>query len=224
MFDTFRLQSLNNALRTLELDPLSILRSDNRIPATVDSDEARTARPTWVGKNYKPGGILLLGKNPGGGSPSFRTLRPPWDFDFFDALRSFRAKRDLISYDHLSDVAQPASMRQWPLWRSIDAILHALEVDLFSVAIGNFVPFRTQGNSVSSDEFKAAWRLDTALTVETLRPKLIVKMTNEFRTFRRYCPADIKIQQFHRSNGDRYITESGKADLVHLRTFAQTLI
>ncbi|HEX4080717.1 MAG TPA: hypothetical protein VHX61_17790 [Rhizomicrobium sp.] len=220
MIETLRSQSLRAALRTLALDPLSILLNESRVPLTVDADEARTARPTWVGKNYKPGGVLLLGKNPGGGSPSFKTVRPAWDFDFFDALRALREKRDMVAYEYLSDVAQPTAMRQWPLWLSINAVLDALGLDLFSTAIGNFLPFRTQGNSVRADEFKAAWRLDTALMVEVLRPKLIVKMTNEFRTFRDYCPADIKIQQFHRANGDRYITDAGKADLVQLRTIA----
>ena len=223
MDDNFRSECLTAALKTIDLNPLDVLLSEDRIPQTVDSDEGRTARPTWVGKNYRPGGVLLMGKNPGGGSSSFETKRPPWDFPFFDALKSLREKRDMAAYMHLSDVAQPNAMRQWPMWRSISAVLDALRLDLFSVAMGNFVPFRTQGNKVFAKEFEAAWRLDTRQMIVTVRPSVIVKMTNDFRAFFGYCPNGIKVQPFRRANGDNYITPAGHADLNQLRMIGESL-
>jgi hypothetical protein len=164
-----------------------------------------------------------MGKNPGGGSSSFETRRPSWDFPFFDAMKRLREKRDMAAYAHLSDEVQPTVMRQWPMWRSIGAVLDALRLDLFSVAMGNFVPFRTQGNKVLAKEFEAAWRLDTRQIIVTIRPSVIVKMTNDFRAFFGYCPNGIRVQQFHRANGDNYITPAGHADLNQLRTIGESL-
>jgi hypothetical protein len=217
MDETFRPACLAAALRTVDLNPLDVLLSEDRIPRTVDAEEGRTARPTWVGRNYQPGGVLLLGKNPGGGSPSFERMRPQWDFAFFDAIKRLRDERDMEAYLHLSDHAQPNAMRQWPMWRSISAVLDALGLDLFSVAMGNLVPFRTNGNKVLAQEFEAAWRLDVLPIIQLLQPRLIVKMTNEFSAFARYCPHGIMVQQFHRANGDNHITPAGNADLVQLR-------
>ncbi len=224
MNQDLRSQCLLIALRTLDLAPQQILVGRDRIPATVNPDEGRTARPTWVGKNYKPGGVLLLGMNPGGGTASFHTKRPRWDFDFFDSLRNLREKRDMTAFEYLSDVAQPTAMRQWPMWLSIRAVLNALELDLFSVAMGNLVPFRTAGNSVRAAEFEAAWRLDTGPMIATLRPGMIVKMTSKFVAFARRCPSGILVQQFHRSNGDRYITAAGQMDLERLRKIRQSTL
>jgi len=215
--DTFRSECLSAALKTMGLNPLDVLLSEDRIPRTVDLNEGRAARPPWVGKNYRPGGVLLMGKNPGGGSSSFEKRRPSWDFPFFDALKRLREKRDIAAYAHLSDKIQPTVMRQWPMWLSISAVLDALKLDLFSVAMGNFVPFRTQDNKVFAKEFEAAWRLDTRPMIAALRPSVIVRMTNDFRPFCDYCPSGVRVQQFHRANGDRYITPAGYADLNQLR-------
>jgi len=126
--DTFRSECLSAALKTMGLNPLDVLLSEDRIPRTVDLNEGRAARPPWVGKNYRPGGVLLMGKNPGGGSSSFEKRRPSWDFPFFDALKRLREKRDIAAYAHLSDKIQPTVMRQWPMWLSISAVLDALKL------------------------------------------------------------------------------------------------
>jgi hypothetical protein len=78
--------------------------------------------------------------------------RTTWDFAFFDALKRLREKRKMTAYAYLLDNAQSAAMRQRRMWRSISAVPDALKLDFFSVAMGNFVPFRTQGNRVFAAE------------------------------------------------------------------------
>jgi hypothetical protein len=82
----FSARCFRTALRTFSLDLLQVLRHATRVPDALLADEGSTARPTWIGKDYAPGGVLLLGKNPGGGSSGFATTRPLWDIDFFAAL------------------------------------------------------------------------------------------------------------------------------------------
>ncbi len=107
-------------------------------------------------------------------------------------------------------------MMHWPFWLSISTVLQTLRRELHQVVIGNFVPFRSRGNIIYADEFKNAWRLDLGRVVALLRPVLIVKMTSGFSDFQRLCPDGITVQQFHRANGDRYITAARKKDLEAL--------
>ena len=218
MLDAFHTLCKDSTLRTLSLEPENVLGDKSRIPTNVLAAEARTARPTWIGKNYQPGGILLMAKNPGGGSSSFITKRPGWDIEFFEALQELQRNPTSETYIRWRDHAQPRAMVQWPIWLSINAILEALQVgDLETVAIGNFMPFRTTGNTVRASEFFAAWTADTKAVIELTRPKLIVKMTAEFDRFSALCPRDTDWIPFSRANGDKYITQAGQDCLRQLR-------
>ena len=86
---------LTVALKTLDTNTLDILESEERIPVTINTEEGRLARPTRIGKDYRTGGVMLVDKNPGGGSPSFGRARPSWDLAFFDALIRLRNERDM---------------------------------------------------------------------------------------------------------------------------------
>ncbi len=220
MSDEFQEQCFRAALHTLSLDPRQILQDTTRMPVNVDRNNSTTARPTWIGRDYRQGGVLLLGKNPGGGSTIFEKVRPVYDVDFFNALWALREKRDFASYERWRDQAQPAAMIQWRIWTSIHKILETLKLDLHSVAFGNLVPFRTRGNSVRMSEFRNAWDLELRPVIDLVQPALIVKMTSAFAEFQRNCPSGVVVQQFRRANGDRYITDAGRKDpelLIHWR-------
>jgi hypothetical protein len=68
--DQFETACLQSTVRTLRLQSTDILRDDGRLPANKNDLLLRWARPTWIGGDYTVGGVLLLGKNPGGGSSS----------------------------------------------------------------------------------------------------------------------------------------------------------
>lgn len=219
----FELQCFESTLRTLRLQPTEILSSERRLPDNQNDPLLRVARPTWIGKGYRVGGVLLLGKNPAGGSVSRRDVSHPSDHDFASALERLADTRDIKSYRAWRDVAQPRAMSTWRIWNiSALAIIHALRplvCDPYSVAFGNLVPFRTSGNKVMADEFRRGWERDVGLVVRLLKPRLIVKMTAEFADLSRYT--DIEILSFRRSNGDNFITPAGTADLEAIHNWAE---
>jgi len=79
MLDTF--QSVAN-LRREDLFP-----NDQLVPIT-HLEDARTSATGWVGHDYEPGGIVLLGINPGGGGDTYRGN--PTDAALYGRLRAFR--------------------------------------------------------------------------------------------------------------------------------------
>ena len=220
---TFETACLQSTLRTLRLRPTDILDNENRIPDNQNDPLLQIARPTWVGKDYKPGGILLLGKNPAGGSTSHKEISHPSDHAFANALKHLCTNRDIVSYCFWRDVAQPHAMATWRIWSvSVLAVIEALRplgVDANSIAFGNLVPFRTRGNTVSSREYVRGWEHDVSHVINILKPRLIIKMTADFQKLSEYCT--MTVIGFRRSNGDRGITHSGRVDLQAIGTWAE---
>jgi hypothetical protein len=221
---TFESSCLETTLRTLRLRPTDILLNDSRIPANENDPLLRVARPTWIGKNYGVGGVLLLGKNPAGGSAAHREASHPSDPGLADALNQLIEEPNMANYRVWRDVAQPRAMSTWRIWRiSVKAVLTALEplaIGEHNVAFGNLVPFRTAGNTVKHDEFVRGWEQDARHIVALLQPSLIVKMTAKFQALHKYCP-NIEILPFRRDNGDRRITSFGFADLADIRQWGE---
>jgi hypothetical protein len=154
-------------LRTLSLRPVDILEDDKRLPDNRNDPLLRVARPTWIGRNYRVGGVLLLGKNPAGGSVSHKEVSHPSDDGLALALQSLAEKRTLPSYREWRDVAQPKAMETWRIWYvSVKAILKELQplgIGDDGIAFGNLVPFRTANNEVAPDEFTRGWHRDCAV-------------------------------------------------------------
>lgn len=219
----FEMACLQSTLRTLRLQPTDILDGENRIPDNQNDPLLRVARPTWIGKDYEPGGVLLLGKNPAGGSISHKEISHPSDHAFAAALKQLYTYRDVDSYHFWRDVAQPNAMATWRIWNiSALAVIEALKplgLDANSIAFGNLVPFRTEGNTVSSREYILGWERDVSHVISILKPCLIIKMTADFQKFSQYCTTTVV--GFRRSNGDRGITPSGWADLQIIGTWAK---
>src|SRR4051794_32102039 len=98
MDEQFESLCLASTLRTLSLVPTDILLADSRLPANENDPLLLIARPTWIGKDFKTGGVLLLAKNPAGGSASHRLASHPSDPSLAEALNALRARRDIGSY------------------------------------------------------------------------------------------------------------------------------
>jgi hypothetical protein len=220
----FELACLQSTLRTLRLAPGDVLRDDSRLPNNRNDPLLEIARPTWIGKNYRIGGVLLLGKNPAGGSVAHRQVPHPSDRDFAPALAQLAGSGGISSYRAWRDLAQPSAMSSWRIWTvSVGSVLGALRplgIGNDDIAFGNLVPFRTEGNAVKSDEFVRAWDRDVRHVVTLLRPRLIVKMTAEFPAFSRLV-SDSKVLDFRRSNGDRYVTSAGAEDIRIIQEWAE---
>jgi len=212
---------LESTLRTLALKPTDILQSQDRLPDNRNDPLLRIARPTWIGRNYKTGGILLLAKNPGGGTEANKESSHPSDPGLAKALARLTERKDKESYQFWRDVAQLEAMKSWRVWRnSVKAVIEALGVDENGIAFGNFVPFRTVDNKVKQNEIVRGWEVEVKPLVSILKPRLIVKMTAAFPKFSEQCRFS-QVLRFRRANGDWFITPHGYEDLKEIGLFTK---
>lgn len=217
---------LGSTLRTLNLKPNDILESETRLPPNTGDELLCIARPTWIGKDYCAGGVLLIGKNPAGGTPRHREKSHASDPTLAKALRRLISERSVDAYRAWRDDAQPQAMATWRIWNvSVRAILEQLHPAVGGpnqIAFGNLVPFRSNDNKVSTNEYVAGWSCDLAHVVRLLQPRLVIKMTAEFPRFN-LVAAPVEVLTFSRANGDTYVTDAGKRDLELIRKWADRL-
>ncbi len=222
--EQFELACLECTLRTLRLRPRDILLTDDRLPANQNDPLLDVARPTWIGRDYRVGGVLLLAKNPAGGSPVHRLASHPQDAIFADALQRLHERQDIASYRSWRDVQLQVMCDErngWRIWRhSALAVIRNLGVSEHAVAFGNLVPFRVEGNKPNASEKERGWKQDVSHLVTLLEPRLIVDMAGGVpASCRVYC-AGVEILRFRRANGDRGITAAGQSDLTDIRRWA----
>jgi hypothetical protein len=222
--EQFELACLECTLRTLRLRPRDILLTDDRLPANQSDPLLDVARPTWIGRDYRVGGVLLLAKNPAGGSPVHRLASHPLDVIFADALRRLHERQNIASYRSWRDVQLQVMSDErngWRIWRnSALAVIKNLGVSEHAVAFGNLVPFRVEGNKPNATEKKRGWKKDISNVVTLLAPRLIVDMAGGVpASCLVYC-ASVEILRFRRAYGDRGITAAGQSDLTEIRRWA----
>lgn len=208
------------ALQTLALKRCEVFGSHDVMPSTHNSYLDKTARPTFVGRNYRPGGVLILGKSPGGGGAKYKGKIAKHDGVWERAVKSLVNRSSIEVYRDWRDQIMPSCMHDWSIWTSVSAVLEAIQLDLHQVAFGNLIPFRIEGaesENIRTVHIKLAWEANTKLVIETLAPKLIVGMTSSFGKFSRLYEGEATLAKFRRARGDRYITESGEADLNNIR-------
>jgi hypothetical protein len=225
MDEQFELLCLASTLRTLSLVPTDILLSESRVPANENDPLLRIARPTWIGRDYKAGGVLLLAKNPAGGSASHRLASHPSDPSLAEALITLRVRRDIASYRSWREVQLHVMSDEhdgWRVWRnSAMEVVRSLETGEHAIAFGNLVPFRTNGNDVKADEIRCGWQRDISHVVSLLKPSLVVDMAGGHPALYQCC-TDQKILRFRRPNGDRFVTPAGTDDLKAIHNWAKS--
>jgi hypothetical protein len=224
--EQFELACLKCTLRTLQLRPRDILLTEGRLPANENDPLLDVARPTWIGSEYRVGGVLLLAKNPAGGSAVHRLASHPLDTIFADALKRLRERQDIESYRSWRNVQLQVMIDErngWRVWRnSALAVIKNLGVSEHAVAFGNLVPFRVEGNRPTASEKERGLNQDVSHVVTLLEPSLIVDMAGGVpASCQLYC-GSAEILRFRRANGDRGITAAGQTDLTAIASWASS--
>jgi hypothetical protein len=224
MDEQLELRCLATTLRTLSLSPTDILLAETRVPVNENDPLLRIARPTWVGRDYKAGGVLLLAKNPAGGSATHRLASHPSDPSLAEALNTLKVNRDIKSYRSWREVQLRVMSDEhagWRIWRnSAMPVIRSLETSEHAIAFGNLVPFRTDGNNVKAEEIRRGWQQDISHVVALLDPSLIVEMAGGHQAFYKCC-TDRAVLRFRRAIGDSRVTPEGADDLRAINDWAK---
>ncbi|UVO49658.1 uracil-DNA glycosylase family protein [Sphingomonas sp. SUN019] len=194
---------------------------DQRLMPICAQHDALTAAPGWIGKNWRPGGTLLMAINPGGGGDTYRIN--PADVTLYGLIRRFR---DAASSDEraaglraLSD-AWIGIQATHNIRRVVDAVLDATGSDASQAAFLNVVPFRTRGDRPArSAELRRAWLISTQQQVAALAPRRIVALGCKAYDALVAAGADRShdVVLLKRAIGDSRITPQAKEVLTRLR-------
>ncbi|BAE49448.1 hypothetical protein amb0644 [Paramagnetospirillum magneticum AMB-1] len=172
----------------------------------------------YVGGSYRPGGIVLLAVNPGGGGDAYQQTAE--DVVFYPLLKAFRdcaPEKAEALFGRINDEFASVLPR-WNLWRILKPTLDAAGVGLDEVAYLNAVPYRTRENRVPKLHAKeAAWRMVTGPTLDALRPGLLIALGNKAGdVMTRLYNGSASTECVPRTNGDSYISDGAKSALKRI--------
>lgn len=163
--------------RTARLMRAAIFDDDRLMPTSAPED-ATIAASGWVGPDWKSGGTLLMGINPGGGGDRYRGN--PTDQRLYGLLQQFRdaddVKEQRAALRRLSDAWMDIQSTH-AIRRVTSAVLDAVgECDVTS-AFMNVLPFRTREDKPArAGELRRAWTIATGPQVAALKPRRIVAL------------------------------------------------
>lgn len=179
----------------------------------------RLPQPGLVGPRYRPGGVVLLGQNPGNDKTGKGNSKEDnHQYKLLDRLKdapdtasAIAASQDLMSA--LTSEVMPT----WPITRNVCLpLLASLGLDLQDVAYINLVKFRTSSSKFGSAIYKASWHL-TSRQIDLLAPKYIIALGVEtHRRLTRLYQGHLQIFRVARAIGDTRLSSRGEADIEYI--------
>lgn len=163
------------------------------------SDVDRLPHPGFVGRNYRQGGILFLGMNPGNGTAVMDPGQEP-HYEGLRKLRNATAEGRLKAFEALM-----AYDESWyPSIRIMDVVvgpvLRGTGHGFDAVAFMNVLKWRTQGSSELAPLYRASMAAHTLEQMAGLKPGLIVLLGVGVSKVLQGIP------DFERAYGDRCVT------------------
>ncbi|EDP62605.1 hypothetical protein BAL199_13718 [alpha proteobacterium BAL199] len=219
MTDAFRLNLADRLHRNAKVDRPAIFGADDPRPVNLPQD-AETMFAGAVGPRYRPGGLVFLAINPGGGGDTY-TRRTPEDERFYPLLQAFKSREnaaDGMSEFEAINRAFAESLRRWNLWRILSPCLDAAGMDLDEIAYLNAVPYRTRGDAEPRMAAKrAAWQTLTGPTIDQLAPRFVVALGKKAGgVLTRFYKGPAVPFVVSRTIGDSYVSDAARAEIDRL--------
>ena len=204
-------------LKALQIDRVEVFGpTDNQLPVS-EPEDAAVPQIGFVGRDYRPGGDVLFGINPGGGGDSYK--RTPEDLRLLPmiaALRNQEASLDAINtvFDQYAE-----NMRTWNLWRIVEPVLCACRRSQSEIAYLNWCPFRTRKDAMPHIRPMLRCReLYLAPLIANLAPGRIIALGKKVGGLLERKPfGDIPGFVVPRTNGDTYLSTAARKALEEIR-------
>lgn len=111
------------------------------------TDDARTMCPPFMGKNYKPGGLIIIPINPGGGNGTSeqRNYGDSFLYPIIHEFKSLEFEVGRFYWETFVPNFKKAKM-SYSIYNKMLDILEASETTLDDICYFNFLPYRVIGN------------------------------------------------------------------------------
>ncbi len=191
------------------------------LPAATRRDVARLPdHDEWLAKTIKPGGVVLLAINPGGGGDAY-SCRTPEDQRLYPLLRAFKsaAPEDAFPiFERINDELARV-INSWNLRKIVMPTIEAAGVRFSEICYLNAVPYRTREDRLPSVAAKkSAWSLVVAPTLRLIQPKAVIALGMKAgdALSRNHSGAE-RAYVVPRSIGDSRITPEAQTVLAQIR-------
>lgn len=201
---------------TLLLDPEKIFGSEAERLLNRNWGD-RVPQPGYVGPNYRPGGLIFVSMNPGGGPKEGLGDEDLRMYEALQRLRNCKTAQAIKSFAALAHLLQ-AVMPTWKIYKVFVApVLEYSHSDFSAVAYLNLLKWRTKKSHSLRSLYKLSWDNHTRQQVELLRPSTVVALGTDAGTaFRRFYTNDIQFQAIPRVIGNN-IGQPGRDALGQIK-------
>jgi len=147
--------------------------------AVIDREHGhdKLPQPGYVGRSYRPGGLILIGQNPGNGGDGL-TLPDRCQYQLLYNLRNAKGSSDRVkAYRKLMDTLETEVMITWKIVQNVVIqLLHDLGITFDKVAYLNLMKFRTKDNRPPPSKlYERSWPI-TVEQLNALSPGLVVAL------------------------------------------------
>jgi len=201
---------------TLRLDPEAIFGSEAKRLLNRNWGD-RVPQPGYVGINYRPGGLVFVSMNPGGGPLEGLGQEDLKMYAALQRLRDCNTAQASKSFAGLSGLLHEV-MQTWKIYKVFVApVLEYSGNEFSNTAYLNLLKWRTQKSSGLRTLYKLSWENHTRQQLELLQPSVVVAIgTDAGREFRRYYTNDIQFQAIPRVIGNN-IGQPGREALAEIK-------
>jgi hypothetical protein len=192
---------------------------DGFTQAALDREHGhdKLPQPGYVGRSYRPGGLILIGQNPGNGAGG---LTPPDERQYqllYDLRDASSSSKRLIAYRSLMIALEKDVMVTWRIVRNVvTPLLDELAVTFNKIAYLNLMKFRTVDNHPPKTLYNRCWP-HTDEQLNALSPGWVVALgAGTYDKFVSQYDGSAKHDRVTRSIGDWVLPAQGKLDIERI--------
>jgi len=176
----------------------------------------RVPQPGYVGHNYKPGGLIFVSMNPGGGPNKGLGEEDKKQYEALQRLRDCKPAEATKRFHELSSLLHDI-MQEWKIFKVFVApVLEYSSATFSEVAYLNLLKWRTTKSSGLRTLYKLSWHDHTQKQIELLRPSTVVAIgTGAGTSFRLFYTNNIRFNAIPRVIGNN-IGQPGRDALAEI--------
>jgi hypothetical protein len=187
--------------------------------AAIDREHGhdKLPQPGYVGRSYRPSGLVLMGQNPGNGKDG---MTPPDERQYrllYDLRDANSSSKRLKAYRSLMITLETEVMVTWKIVRNVvTPLLDELELTFDKIAYLNLMKFRTVDNHPPNTLYNRSWP-QTVEQLNALSPGLVVALgAGTHDKFVNRYTGSANHDRVTRSIGDRVLPAQGLLDIERI--------
>lgn len=204
-------------LQAVRLNRSDVFGADDRQMPTSEPIDALVPQIGFVGNDYRPGGTILLGINPGGGGDTYRrTAQDSRLLPLITSLRDVEASPDALN--KMFDL-YAANMRTWNLWRIAAPVIEACGHGQSEIVYLNWCPFRTRGDKMPhARAMRQSFDAYLAPLIVRLAPRQMIALGMKVGTWLGKAPLrGVTLHVIPRTRGDSYLSPEALVAIERLK-------